>query len=64
MKIDDCHYDKLKLLYKFCRISHFIKMHAKNDAKKNGDEKFNKFLEQLEKEVEKYTTQLNELVCE
>jgi hypothetical protein len=61
--MDDCRYNTLKILYEFCKTSHFIKMHAKNDAKKVGDEKCYKFLEQLEKDLEKYTTQLNEMIC-
>lgn len=63
MKISDCHYNTLKLLYQFCKLSHFIKMHAKNDAKKEGDEKCLKFLEQLEKDIEKYSAQLSEMAC-
>lgn len=61
--INDCHYNKIKTLYELCKIAHFIKMHAKNDAKKAGDEKCYKFLEELEKDLEKYAKQLNEMIC-
>ncbi len=63
MQVNDCHYDKLKLMYEFCKIRHFITMHAKNDAKKAIDEKFHTLLEHIEKEVEKFTDQLNQMIC-
>lgn len=63
MEINDCKYDKVKLLYKFCRISHFIKKHAKDDAKKAGDEKFHTLLNDIEAIIEKYNKQLNDMIC-
>lgn len=63
MKIHDCEYDKLKLLYKFCKIRHFIDKHAEVDAKKIGDEAFHKLLVEVDGQLDKYIEQLHAMVC-
>lgn len=59
--LDNCCYDKCKLLYKFSRIAHFIKKHGKDDAK--NDPEFLQFLIELEKDVEGHIDQLNAMLC-
>ncbi len=62
MPINDCHYDKIKVLYELCKISHFIKKHGLSDAQKNNDKEFQKLLIELEKTVDSFSTQLNNLI--
>jgi hypothetical protein len=61
--MDDCRYDTLKLLYTFCKITHFIDKHAKNDAKKSNDEQCYALLNDIEATLNKYIEQLNSMIC-
>lgn len=63
MKVNDCKYDKIKLLYELCKITHFIEKHAENDAKKVNDEEFHKLLGEMESQLEKYIERLNSMIC-
>ena len=62
MSINDAYYDKLKLLYKFCKINHFITKHASEDAKKEHDEQFEKFLKEITPTLQKYIQQLDTMI--
>jgi hypothetical protein len=63
MKLNDCKYDKIKLLYEFSKVAHFIEKHAESDSKKANDPEFNKFLDEIEAQLEKYIEQLNKMIC-
>jgi hypothetical protein len=59
--VNDFH--KLKLLYKCSKIIHCIEKDMENDARDTGDEKFYNLLEEMEESLEKFITQLHEMLC-
>jgi hypothetical protein len=61
--INDNRYNELKLLYKFCKILHFIKECAEKDAKATGDEKFQGVLNQIKEQLERFVKELDALAC-
>jgi hypothetical protein len=63
VKLNNCEYDKIKLLYKFSCILWFIEKHAEIDAREIGDTQFNRFLEEIKEATENYVEQLQEMVC-
>jgi hypothetical protein len=62
-RLSDSHYDQIKILYKFSKMLHYIEKHAKDNAKKAGDEKFHKLLNEIEEQLEKFVSQLNDMIC-
>ncbi len=52
--MDNCSYDKVKVLYKLCRLSWFIEKHAMQDAIKAGDSECAKDLEKLKFDLQKH----------
>ncbi len=61
--LHDIAYDKTKLLYKFCKILHFIERHGEPDAKAAGDNEFHKLLDNIEKDLKKHAEQLKNMLC-
>lgn len=59
--ISDIEYDKLKLLYKFSKMLHFIDHHALQDAKNANEKEFQGFLEYLKKDIEDHITKIKKL---
>lgn len=62
MILDNCMYDKIKLLHKLSCILWFIKKHALEDAR--ADSECTQVLKELEADLEKHTAALKRLVCE
>jgi hypothetical protein len=60
MKLSNIEYDKVKLLYEFSKIIHFIEKHAKDDAKE--DKEFSALLLDLEKQVGGHIEKLHKLI--
>ncbi len=60
--LDNCFYNKIKLLHDLSCVRWFIDKHAKEDAKKAGDTKFYALLENLERDLEGYVDALKKLV--
>lgn len=62
--LDNCLYDKIKILHHVSCILWFIEKHAKEDAKKTNDTECLKILEELEKDLEKHVKNLKKIVCQ
>ena len=63
MKLNNCEYDKIKLLYKFSCILWFIEKHAETDSRALGDTQFHRFLGEIEDTLEGYVEQLQDMIC-
>lgn len=61
--LDNCLYDKIKLLHKLSCTVWFIEQHAKADAQKQGDTECQKIFEEMSETLNKYVTTLKEMVC-
>ncbi len=59
--INNCDYDKIKILHEMSSILWFIKKHALVDAQQ--DEACLRFLKQLENDLEKHVAELKDMVC-
>lgn len=59
--LDNCDYDKIKILHELSSVLWFIKKHALEDTQKNT-ESFT-FLKQLESSLEKHVAKLKDMVC-
>jgi len=61
--IDNCLYNKIKLLHNLSCTLWFIEKHAKQDARTEKDNDCLLFLEYLEKDLEKYVHELKKMTC-
>ena len=61
--LDNCKYNKVKLLHELSCALWFIKKHAKGDAQKANDTDCMPFLDLLEKDLESYVSKLQGLCC-
>jgi len=52
--LNNCNYNKVRLLYDLSRIEGYLKRHAKADAKRHGHVKCHKLCVDMEKDVEKH----------
>lgn len=59
--LNNCEYDKIKILHELSTILWFVKKHALSDAK--DDQECLAFLKQLEQHLEATITQLKKLIC-
>ena len=59
--LNNCDYDKIKILHELSSILWFIKKHALVDAQQ--DDECSPFLNRLESDLEKHVTELKEMVC-
>ncbi len=62
--LDDCFYDKIKILHDMSCMLWFIEKHAEDNAKKAGDEECHELLDRIEKDLEKHITELKKMVCQ
>jgi len=62
-KLDNCCYNKVKLLAEISQMIWFIERHAEPDAQKANDEKCFIAVEELRNDLEKYVVKLSQLVC-
>jgi len=59
--LENCVYDKIKILHELSCLLWFIEKHAKKDAQGNAE--CTAYLERLEKDLEKYVQELKDMVC-
>lgn len=52
--LDDCTYDKVKLLHLFSRACWFIEKHALNDAQKSGDTNCHDIFKKIHQDLERH----------
>ena len=62
--LDNCSYDKIKLIGKLSCIAWFIENHAKADAQKDNDKECLQILEALQRDTEKYAELLKAKLLE
>lgn len=62
--MDNCRYNKIKLLYKLSCLCWFIDKHAMADAKKEGEDECIRMLEELKSDIDKHIERLDRLLCE
>jgi len=60
--LNNCDYDKIKILHELSSILWFIKKHALPDAQQ--DDECSRFLKRLENDLEKHVTELKDIVCQ
>lgn len=60
--LNNCNYNKVRLLHDLSRIDWYLKKHAKEDAKKHGHELCIKMCEEIEADVEKHIEKLREAI--
>jgi hypothetical protein len=60
--LDQCTYDKVKLLHELSTIVWFIEKHAKQDAKNAHDMKSYDLFEKLAQDIENYITQIQDML--
>lgn len=61
MVLDNCTYDKIKILHELSCILWFIKKHALEDARQESE--CTDLLQRLHADLEKYTAELEKIVC-
>lgn len=61
--LKNCHYDNIKILYQLSCTAWFIEKHAKVDAQKENNTVCIELLNNLEKDLQKYIEQLNNMIC-
>ncbi len=59
--LDNCDYDKVKILHELSSILWFIKKHALVDAQQ--DKECSTFLKRVESDREKHVAELKSIVC-
>lgn len=62
--LDNCKYNKIKLLHELCSMSWFIEKHAISDAKAVNDNECIKILEEVKKDLEKSIEKLRKVTFE
>lgn len=61
MTLDNCNYDKIKLLHELSRMLWFIKNHALEDAR--SDQKCTNLLKDMQVDIEKHIGILQKMLC-
>ena len=62
--LDNCCYNKIKLMHDVSSLIWFIKQHALADAQKENDNACQDFLKNLEKDLCEHLHTLKHMVCE
>ncbi|MBW2980662.1 hypothetical protein KY360_04560 [Candidatus Woesearchaeota archaeon] len=60
--IDDCNYNKIRLLHDLSRIVWYLERHAKKDAKKSGHVLCHKLCGEIQKDLEKHMEKLRQAI--
>ena len=63
MMLDNCTYNKIKMVYKISDLCWFIEKHAIEDAEKAGDMECAEILRGLQKDLEKHLEKVNKSLC-
>lgn len=63
MMLDNCSYNKIKLLYKLSELKWFIEKHALNDANEAGDKSGAELLLALDRDLDKHIEKLHKAAC-
>ena len=63
MMLDNCTYNKIKLLHEVSSLLWFIERHAINDAKVAGDAGCIEMLQQLEQDLQRHLERLRQNMC-
>lgn len=61
--LNNCLYNKIKLLHELSSILWFIEHHAMVDSKNENDSECHTFLEKLEKNLHEHVIELKTLLC-
>ncbi len=61
--LDNCFYNKIKVLHKLSCLQWFLKKHAHDDAKKVDHGECHEFFEKLEKDLGEHVAELKSMVC-
>jgi hypothetical protein len=61
--LDNCCYDKIKLMHDLSALIWFIKKHAYEDAQKANDKACIDFLNELENDLGKHLHALKQMAC-
>lgn len=61
--LENCNYNKVRLLHDLSRIIWYLKKHAKADAKKAGHEECHKICIELEKDLEKHVKTISQRIA-
>lgn len=59
--LDDCTYDKIKVLYDLSEVLWFLKKHALQDA--NNDAESKAYFEKLAQDLEQHVSELKAMTC-
>ncbi|MFO8016982.1 MAG: hypothetical protein R6U32_07840 [Candidatus Woesearchaeota archaeon] len=60
--LEDCNYNKVRLLHDLSRISWYLDRHAKKDAKEGGHELCHEMCHELQQDLEKHIEKLKQAV--
>jgi len=60
MLLDDCKYDKVKILHEISSIAWYLEKHAKENAEKAGDKKCYEIYDNMLSDLEKHIQVLKE----
>ena len=60
--LDDCNYNKIRLLHDVSRIVWYLEHHAKKDAKESGHELCHAMCVELQADLEKHMEKLKEAI--
>ena len=62
--LDNCKYNKVKLLHELCSMSWFIEKHGLNDAKNLNDNDCIKILEDIKKDIDEHAKKISDsMLC-
>lgn len=62
--LNDCNYNKVRLLRDLSRIVWYLQKHAKEDAKKAGHETCHAMCEELEKDLEEHIGKITQTIID
>jgi len=62
--LDDCQYDKIKVLQELSSIAWFIEKHAKENAKQAGDQECALILDQIKRDIDGNIAKLHAITCD
>lgn len=63
MVLDNCSYNKIKLMHELSSMLWFISHHAINDAKAAGDASFVEALQVIEEDLQRHLERLRHSMC-